>query len=341
MAARDNATIKAVPVTRVFSGIQPTGGFHLGNYLGAVVQWVRMQHEAETIFCVVDLHAITNGHDPADLRARRVELATMLFAAGIDPEIATLFVQSHVKEHTELAWMLNCVATMGEVGRMVQYKEKSGSRGESVSVGLFDYPVLQAADILLYDTDEVPIGDDQRQHLELTRNIAQRFNHRFGETLVVPKAVLPKAGARVMDLQNPTSKMAKSSDGKKGTIQLEDTSKQIGKKIRSAVTDSDDPPVVRHDRDAKPGVANLLEILSAVSGREIDDLVAEFDGQMYGPLKAAVAEAVVEELRPVQERFAELSADPGEVERLLRIGADKARAVAVPVMERVREALGF
>jgi tryptophanyl-tRNA synthetase len=330
-------------VTRVFSGMQPSGAPHLGNYLGAWVNWLALQETAdETIYCVVDLHAITSPveHDPATLRRRTVDLATSMLATGIDPERSILFVQSHVPEHTEMTWLFNCVASFGELRKQPQFKEKSEGK-ESVSVGLFDYPVLQTADILLYHADEVPVGEDQRHHIELARDIGQRFNHRYGEVFTLPKAVHPPAAARVMDLQDPSRKMSKSSSAEKGIVYVLDEPKRVEKKIKSAVTDSDPDARILHDREAKPGVSNLLEILSAVTDRPVADLVVEHDGNGYGGFKSAVAEAVVERLRPIRERHAELAADPGEVERLLAVGADRARAIAAPTLERAREAMGL
>lgn len=332
-------------MSRVFSGIKPTGDMHLGNYLGAVRRWVDSQDRSApdaAVYCVVDLHALTTPYDAATIAAATRNLATLLLAAGLDPQATLLFVQSHVPQHTELTWILNCVASVGELRRMTQFKDRStsGDSGrESVSAGLFDYPVLMAADILLYETDEVPIGDDQRQHLELTRDLAARFNRRFGDTFVVPTGTFPRVGARVMDLQDPTSKMSKSVDSPQGTVLVLDDPKRITKKIKSAVTDSDAD--VHHDRDAKPGVSNLLEILAAATDRPVADVEAEFGGAGYGTLKAAVAEAVVEILRPVRERYAELAADPGEVDRVLADGAERARMIAAEVMDRVRAASGL
>ena len=324
-------------MARVFSGIQPTGDLHLGNYLGAVRQWVADQDAHDALYCVVDLHAITLPHDPADLGARTRRTATLLLAAGLDPHRCTLFVQSHVSVHTELTWVLNCVATMGELRRMTQFKDK-GQGQESVSVGLFDYPVLMAADILAYDTDRVPVGDDQRQHLELARDLAIRFNHRFGDTFVVPEASIPPVGARIMDLANPTAKMSKSADSPSGTIALLDDPKAITKRLKSAVTDSGTD--VRFDVEAKPGVSNLLSILAAVTNRPVEAVAAEFSGG-YGGLKAASADAVVEFLAPLQARYRELEADPGAVDAILGEGAAKAEAIADAVMARVRSAVGL
>jgi tryptophanyl-tRNA synthetase len=327
-------------VTRVFSGMQPTGDPHLGNLLGAWLNWVGMQEDRECVYCVVDLHAITSPteHDPASLRARTVELATGMLAVGVDPERSILFVQSHLHEHAECAWLFNCIAGFGELRKQPQFKEKSQGR-ESVSVGLFDYPVLQAADILLYHADEVPVGEDQRHHIELARNIGQRFNHRFGEVFTLPKAVHPRTAARVMDLQDPTARMSKSSSNEKGIVYVLDDPARIEKKIKSAVTDSAGD--IRHDRTEKPGVSNLLEILSAATGRDVDELAAEHDGGGYGAFKGAVAEAVIELLRPTRERYEDLAKDPGEVARILADGADRARAIAAPTLERAKDAMGL
>jgi tryptophanyl-tRNA synthetase len=327
-------------VTRVFSGIQPSGDLHLGNYLGALVNWVAMQDQAECVYSVVDLHAMTSPveHDPETLRRRTLEVATTLLAVGVDPARSTLFVQSHLHEHAECTWLFNCVTGFGELRKQPQFKEKSEGR-ESVSVGLFDYPVLQAADILLYHANEVPVGEDQRHHIELARNIGQRFNHRFGEVFTLPKAIHPQAAARVMDLQEPANRMSKSVSADKGIIYLLDEPKRIEKKLKSAVTDS--ATDIRHDRVEKPGVSNLLEVLSAATGRGIDQLAAEYDGQGYGRFKAAVAEAVVELLAPIQQRHAELTTDPGEVERVLAEGAEKARSMAAPTLEQAKRAMGL
>lgn len=328
-------------MTRVFSGMQPSGSIHLGNHLGALTNWVAMQTTADCVYSIVDLHAITapSEHDPETLRRRTVELATGLLAVGIDPERVILFVQSHLHEHAECTWLFNCVATFGELGRMPQFKEKAAGRGESVSVGLFDYPVLQAADILLYHADEVPVGEDQRHHIELARDIGQRFNHRFGEVFTLPTAVHPPIAARVMDLQDPTSKMSKSASSDRGIVHLLDDPDDIVRKFRTAVTDSGDE--VRHDRTDKPGVSNLLEILSAVTGRTIDELVAEHQGSGYGAFKSAVAEAVVELVRPIQARHAEFASDPAEVDRILARGAERARAIAAPTLESAKRAMGL
>lgn len=323
-------------MTRVFSGIKPTGNVHLGNVLGALLRWTEEQHRADSIYCVVDLHALTVPQDPEELRSSTLRLAQILLAVGLDPEVCTLFVQSHVPEHTEGAWIMECTASYGELSRMTQFKDKSQKAG-FVSGGLFTYPALMAADILLYDTDEVPVGDDQRQHVELARDVAERFNARYGQTFTVPTATFPVAGARVMDLQDPTSKMSKSEDTAPGTILLLDDPKVIEKKIKRAVTDNDGE--VRFDVEAKPGVSNLLSILAAVTGRQPQDVAADY--QQYGPLKADTAAAVVERLAPIQARFRELEADPGETLRLLRVGADKARADAAATLERAKRNLGL
>jgi tryptophanyl-tRNA synthetase len=323
-------------MTRVLSGIQPTGDFHLGNYVGALRHWVEAQHTHDAFYCVVDLHALTFDHDAAVLAAKTLESATVLLAAGIDPEVSTVFVQSHLPQHTELSWVLECVATYGELQRMTQFKEKAEGRG-SVSVGLFTYPVLQAADILLYDADQVPVGEDQRQHLELCRDIAIRFNHHYGDTFVVPEAVIPKVGARVMDLQDPTIKMSKSRSSPQGKIDLLEPPESITRKIKRAVTDND--AEVRYDREAKPGVANLLDLLAVATGTTPAEAAKGYE--QYGPLKADTAEAVVEFLRPVQERFADLSQDPAHVKDVLRGGAEKAGGVAAATFDRARRAVGL
>lgn len=323
---------------RVFSGIQPTGELHLGNHLGAVRQWVRDQDDHDAVFCVVDLHAMTVPYDRDALADATRRTATLLLAAGLDPERCTLFVQSHVAAHTELTWLLSCVASFGELRRMTQFKDKSGGQ-ESVSVGLFTYPVLMAADILSHDTDRVPVGDDQRQHLELARDIAQRFNNRFGDTFVVPEATVPEVGARVMDLQDPTSKMSKSSESPQGTVLLLDEPSVVGRKFRSAVTDSGREVV--YDPENKPGVSNLLEILSVVSDRPVAEIEEEMAGAGYGDLKDAVADAVTGYLAPLRERYAALERDPDAVDEALVLGASKASAVADAVVERARDAAGL
>jgi len=323
-------------MTRVFSGIQPSGDLHLGNYLGALRRFVADQHEHDSVFCIVDLHAITLPHDPAVLATKTLDAAAMYLAAGIDPDLAILFVQGHVPQHAELAWLMECNAAYGELSRMTQFKDKS-SRGEFISAGLFTYPALMAADILLYDTDRVPVGDDQRQHLEFARDVAERFNARFGDTFVVPEAAIPAVAARVMDLQHPGSKMSKSVSSPQGTVLMLDDAKSIEKKVKRAVTDTE--AEVRYDVAAKPGVSNLLSILSACTGDTPEKLAERYD--QYGSLKADTAAAVVELLRPVQVRYAELKADEGELRRILARGADKAEAIAAVTLERARTAVGF
>ena len=324
-------------VTRVLSGIQPTGEIHLGNYLGAIRQWVDDQHEHDAYFCVVDLHALTLPRDPADLRAKTLETALVLVAAGLDPDVCTLFVQSHLSEHAELCWLLECQASMGQLRRMVQFKDKAKGSEEQARVGLFAYPVLQAADILLYDADRVPVGDEQRQHLELCRDLALRFNHNFGETFVIPEAAVPKIGARIMDLQDPLSKMSKSTDSQRGTILVLDEPDAIVRKLRRAVTDPGN--AVRYDPEHKPGVANLLQVLGAVTGRDPEAVAEGYD--QYGPLKQDTADAVVELLRPIRERYEDLASDPDVGEDMLRKGAEKARSVAAVTLARAQSAVGL
>ena len=316
--------------------MQPSGAPHIGNYFGAFRQWVEDQRASDAFFCVVDLHALTADGDPAQLRQRTLETAAGLFATGLDPDLCIVFCQSHVHEHAELAWLLECTATMGELRRMTQFKEK-GAGSESVRVGLFTYPVLMAADILLYDADRVPVGDDQRQHLELARDVAIRFNGRYGETFVVPEVAIPKVAARVMDLQHPERKMSKSVQSPLGTVDLMDEPATIRKKINKAVTDTDGE--VRYDADLKPGLANLLELYSAVTRRSIDDLAASYD--RYGPLKADLAEAMIELLQPVRERYVELMSDPPAIADLLHKGATKAVAVASGTLARAKAAVGL
>ncbi|MEU7556069.1 tryptophan--tRNA ligase [Streptomyces sp. NPDC044571] len=328
--------------TRIFSGIKPTGHLTLGNYLGAVRQWVAADQEPdEALFCVVDLHALTIEHDPARVRRLSRQAATLLLAAGLTPQKCTLFVQSHVDEHTRLAYLLECTATDGELRRMIQYKEKAAqaaASGAGVRLSLLTYPVLMAADILAYRTDEVPVGEDQRQHVELARDLAVRFNQRYGPTFTVPEATLPVVAARVMDLQDPTSKMGKSGGAGPGVVFLLDEPEAIRKKVMRAVTDSGDGGVV-YDRAARPGVANLLDVLAACTGADPAVLAEGYGG--YGALKRDVADAVMELLRPVQERHAELAADPAGVEKVLREGAERARALARPVVDRAYEAIGL
>jgi tryptophanyl-tRNA synthetase len=323
-------------MTRVFSGVQPSGDLHLGNYLGALRRFADEQHEHDSLFCIVDLHALTLPQDPEALRARTLETAMVYLASGLDPDVSTLFVQSHVHEHTDLAWLMECTASFGELRRMTQFKEKSDQQ-EFVSAGLFTYPCLMAADILLYDTDRVPVGDDQRQHLELTRDVAIRFNSRFGDTFVVPEAAIPKLAARVMDLQEPHRKMSKSVESPQGTVLILDPPEVIERKIKRAVTDAGTDVV--YDPESRPGVSNLLSILAAATGQTPEQAGAAYT--QYGPLKADTAHAVLELLRPVQERYRQLAADPGATLALLAQGADKARAIAAKTLERARAAVGL
>jgi tryptophanyl-tRNA synthetase len=325
----------------VFSGVQPTSdSLHLGNALGAVAQWVGLQDEFDAYFCVVDLHAITLPQDPAALRRRTLATAAQYLAMGIDPFRATIFVQSHVPAHTELTWVLGCFTGFGQASRMTQFKDKSQKQGaDATTVGLFTYPVLMAADVLLYDTDLVPVGEDQRQHLELARDVAQRVNARFPDTFVVPEPMIPKATAKIYDLQDPTAKMSKSAGTDAGLISLLDDPKKTAKKIRSAVTDSERE--IRFDRDAKAGVSNLLTIQSAVTGTDVDALVEAYQGRGYGDLKKDTAEAVVEFVTPVKNRVDELLADPAELEGVLAAGAERARDVTAKTLQRVYDRLGF
>jgi tryptophanyl-tRNA synthetase len=323
-------------MTRVFSGIKPTGQVHLGNLLGALLRWVDDQHRADSIYCVVDLHALTVPQDPAELRDTTLRLAQILLATGLDPDVCTLFVQSHVPAHAQAAWLMECTASYGELSRMTQFKDKA-DKAEFVSGGLFTYPALMAADILLYDTDEVPVGDDQRQHVELARDVAERFNFRYGPTFTVPKATFPPAGARIMDLQEPTAKMSKSDDTAPGTILVLDDPKAIERKIKRAVTDNDGE--VRFDVAAKPGVSNLLSILAAATGGDPEALAGGYS--QYGPLKADTAAAVIERLAPIQARFAELAADPAETARLLAKGAEKASNLAGATLARATANIGL
>ncbi len=326
---------------RVFSGIQPTGDPTFGNYSGGFRQYAATQEEAiasggEAFFCIVDLHAITVGYDPEDLRRGTLDLGAILFATGLDPERSAVFAQSHVTAHAEAAWLLGAVTSYGQLGRMTQFKEK-GERQEFVNAALFSYPILMAGDILLYQADTVPIGDDQRQHLELARDIAERFNSRFGETFVVPDGVYPDTGARIMDLQEPTDKMSKTGS-EAGTIRLLDPPDVIRKKLRSAVTDSGRD--VRR-ADDKPGVTNLIDILSVATGESPEAIESRYDGQGYGQFKQDVGEAVVELVTPIQERYQELRSDEGELLRMLGRGAEKAAATAAPTLEKMYDRMGF
>lgn len=330
-------------MTRILSGIQPTGAPHLGNYLGAIRYWVEDQHKGESFHCVVDLHALTVPGDPAELRRATTAMATLLLAAGLDPETCTLFVQSHVPAHSQLAWLLECTASMGELRRMTQFKDKAAKESEeSARVGLFVYPVLMAADILLYQATHVTVGDDQRQHLELTRDLAQRFNARYGEVFTVPEAAIPPPGrgARIMDLQDPTRKMSKSADSDQGVVGLFDDPATIERRIKRAVTDAETgPDAVRYDPATKPGVSSLLELLSAATGR--DPAVVARDYQRYGDLKTDTAAAVIELLAPIQARYRELEADPGAVSGVLTAGAERAASVAAGTLSAAMDAVGL
>jgi tryptophanyl-tRNA synthetase len=322
-------------MARIFSGIQSTGDPHIGNYLGAIRQWVREQN-ADALYCVVDLHALTVDVEPAELHRSTLEVVIGLLAAGLDPEVCTLFVQSHVAEHTRLSWLLECTATFGELRRMTQFKEKA-ERNEVVRGGLLTYPALMAADILLYDTELVPVGDDQRQHLELTREVAERFNNRFGETFVVPRALVPKVAARVMDLQDPVKKMSKSEASPLGTVLMFDDDDAIARKVRRAVTDTDGE--VRYDPSKKPGLSNLLEILASLTDADPNELAERYSA--YGPLKDDVADALIAELSPLRVRRDELLSDPGSVQDQLATGAARAKAAASVKYAQAAVAMGL
>ncbi len=325
----------------LLSGMQPSAAsLHLGNYLGALTNWVKMQQDYNAYYVIVDLHAITVPQDPKELRENTRRTAAQYIAAGIDPEKSALFVQSHVPAHAQLAWVLNCITGFGEASRMTQFKDKTQKGGvENSSVGLFTYPILQAADILLYQPKAVPVGEDQRQHLELTRDLAMRFNSRFGETFVVPEAHILKETAKIYDLQLPTAKMSKSAQDPKGLINLMDEPSAVAKKIKSAVTDTDGE--IRFDREQKPGVSNLLGIFSAITGESISNLEARFAGQGYGTLKGELAEVVVEHLTPIRERANELLNDKAQLDQLLAVGANKANEIAEQTLAKVYDRLGF
>ena len=325
-------------MTRVLSCIQPTGDVHLGNYLGALRNWVSGQDKADVFHGIVDLHALTVTEKSDIIGANTLQLAAMLFAVGLNPDVATVFVQSHIAEHSQLGWIMECTVSFGELSRMTQFKDKSAKReAEFVSAGLFTYPALQAADILLYDANEVPVGDDQRQHIEITRDIAIRFNHRFGDTFVIPKAVTPTSGARVMDLQNPTAKMSKSVDDDSGVIYLLDDPSKIEKKFKRAVTDSETDVVF--DRERKPGIANLLEVLAAATNTTPQKAAENYT--RYGDLKSASAEAVIAMLAPIQKRYHDLLSDRAELMRLIHKGNERAQAVASVTLARAQKSIGF
>ena len=324
---------------RIFSGIQPSGYFTLGNYLGALKNWVALQKEYDCIFCVVDLHALTVRQEPKDLRKRTYDSFVQLLACGIDPEKALLFVQSYVPAHAELAWILDCYTYVGELNRMTQFKDKAAKHPDNINAGLFAYPSLMAADILLYQTDLVPVGDDQKQHIELTRNLANRFNHTYSPTFVVPEGYYPKTGARVMSLQEPEKKMSKSDENENGFIMLLEEPSMIMKKIKKSVTDSENE--VRYDRENKTGISNLMEIYSSITGKSIQEIEKEFRGIGYGDFKIAVGEAIIKELEPIQERFKELSEDKAYIENLMKEGAQEAQILANKTLRKVKKKIGL
>ncbi len=326
----------------IFSGIQPSGELSIGNYIGSLRNWVKLQDEYDCVYCVVNEHAITVRQDPKLLETRSLDVLSIFMAAGIDPEKCVLFLQSHVPAHCQLAWVLNCYTQLGELSRMTQFKDKSARYGQgNVTAGLYDYPVLMAADILLYQAQLVPVGDDQKQHIEITRDIAERFNALYGDTFVLPEGYFPKAGARIMSLQDPGKKMSKSDDNPNNVIRLLEDPKSILKKLKRAVTDSDNPPVIAYDWDKKPGVSNLLELMSASTGQSVEDLVEHFKGQMYGTFKTEVAEAVVAMVEPIQKRYAELRSDEGYLKEVLKHGAEKAAERAQKTLDDVYKKVGF
>ncbi|MBR5306538.1 MAG: tryptophan--tRNA ligase [Oscillospiraceae bacterium] len=327
------------PKKRVFSGIQPTGAFTLGNYIGAVRNWPLLQDEYDCIYCVVDQHALTIRQVPAELRKRSYEAAAMLLASGIDPQKSLVFIQSHVPQHSQLAWVLSCNAQYGELGRMTQFKDKSSKHADNINTGLFTYPVLMAADIMLYNAHYVPVGGDQKQHVELARDIAQRFNGAYSETFVLPEPMIPKVGARVMSLQEPAKKMSKSDANEKSFVLMTDSADVIMKKFKSAVTDSDG--VVRYDVENKPGISNLMGIYSVMTGKGFEEIEKEFDGQGYGTFKTAVAESVIETLKPVQDEYNRILSDKAYLESTLKDGAEKARYQANKQLNKVYRKVGF
>lgn len=325
----------------VFSGAQPSGELSIGNYMGALRQWVHMQDEYDCVYCIVDLHAITVRQDPKKLHKATLDTLALYLACGIDPKKSTIFVQSHVPEHVQLSWVLNCYTYFGELSRMTQFKDKSARYAENINAGLFDYPVLMAADILLYQTAQVPVGEDQKQHLELSRDVAQRFNALYGDIFKVPEPFIPKSGARVMSLLEPTKKMSKSDENRNNVIGLLEDPKSVTKKLKRAMTDSDEPPVIRYDIVNKAGVSNLLDILSGVTGKSIATLEQEFEGKMYGHLKTEVAEAVAGMLTELQERYHSFRNDEAFLQQVMREGAAKASLKAKATMEKVNKAVGF
>ena len=325
----------------VFSGAQPSGELSIGNYMGALRQWVNMQNDYECLFCIVDLHAITVRQDPVALRKACLDAAALYLAIGIDPQKSTVFIQSHAPQHAELGWILNCYTQMGELQRMTQFKDKSQRYESNVNVGLFDYPVLMAADILLYQANQVPVGHDQKQHLELTRDVAYRFNNLYGEVFTMPEPYIPEQGARVMSLQEPTKKMSKSDDNRNNVIGLLEDPKSIIKKIKRAMTDGQEPPVVRFDVAEKPGVSNLLTLLHGATGKPISQLEQEFEGKMYGHLKGETADAVVALLEPIQQRFHQLREDEAHLLQIVQQGGEKARLRAEKTLSRVYDVIGL
>ncbi|MBR2503703.1 MAG: tryptophan--tRNA ligase [Oscillospiraceae bacterium] len=327
------------PKKRVFSGIQPTGAFTLGNYIGAVRNWPLLQDEYDCIYCVVDQHALTIRQVPAELRKRSYEAAAMLLASGIDPQKSLVFIQSHVPQHSQLAWVLSCNAQYGELGRMTQFKDKSSKHADNINTGLFTYPVLMAADIMLYNAHYVPVGGDQKQHVELARDIAQRFNNNYSETFVLPEPMIPKVGARVMSLQEPTKKMSKSDANEKSFVLMTDSADVIMKKFKSAVTDSDG--IVRYDTENKPGISNLMGIYSVMTGKGFEEIEKEFEGQGYGTFKTAVAESVIDTLKPVQDEYNRILGDKPYLEGVLKEGAEKARYQANRQLSKVYRKIGF
>ncbi|OAT29911.1 tryptophan--tRNA ligase [Proteus myxofaciens] len=332
---------KSVKKPIVFSGAQPSGELTIGNYMGALRQWVQMQDDYDCIYCIVDQHAITVRQDPVQLKKRTLDTLALYLACGIDPEKSTIFVQSHVPQHAQLGWALNCYTYFGELSRMTQFKDKSARHAENINAGLFDYPVLMAADILIYQTNQVPVGIDQKQHLELSRDIAQRFNAIYGDIFTVPDPFIPKGGARVMSLQDPTKKMSKSDDNRNNVIELLEDPKSAAKKIKRSLTDSEEPPRVIYDLENKAGVSNLLDILAGVTGKTIPELEAEFEGKMYGHLKGTVADAISDMLTNIQERFNTFRNDEALLNKIMKEGADKARARAQATLDKVYDAIGF
>ena len=325
----------------VFSGIQPSGELSLGNYIGSLSNWVKVQDDCDCIYCVVDQHAITVRQDPKLLKERTLNTLAIFLASGIDPNKCTIFLQSHVPCHAELGWALNCYTQIGELSRMTQYKDKAKRYANNLTAGLFNYPVLMAADILLYQTNKVPVGDDQKQHIELARDIAERFNSLYGQTFTIPQDMIAKSGSRVMSLQEPSKKMSKSDDNDNNVIRMLEDPKAIVKKIKKAVTDSDDPPVVKYDVENKKGVSNLLELMSVATNTSIADLEKHFEGKMYGHFKTEVADAIVAMLEPIQERYKQIRQDEAYMREIFKIGADKARARAQVTLNDVYDKIGF